>query len=232
MMTSRERVQSAINFRPPDRPPIDMDLSLFAYCALLEHLRLPAYDISSPNSAMEVLPDPAVMSTIGIDIVSLKPGERRPLHSGSIEELPAVITDKWGVTRKLIPHSSGAYYETVSHPLAGAGYEELKSHAWPECNPDDTDEVLLSRAKELHETTGLALMGRFGGPILEIAVALIGMEEWYIRLVTDQGFVRCSQIWSIDYHGNHVLRNEVGGLELWEAPTRAQEPEGKVTVRF
>jgi len=65
-----------------------------------------------------------------------------------------------------------------------------------------------------------------------------GMQIWDItdpdrpKMVTDQGFQRCSQIWSIDYHGNHVLRNEVGGLELWEAPCRAQAPEGKVTVRF
>lgn len=65
-----------------------------------------------------------------------------------------------------------------------------------------------------------------------------GMQIWDLtdpdrpKMVTDQGFQRCSQIWSIDYHGNYVLRNEVGGLELWETPCRAQEPEGKVTVRF
>jgi hypothetical protein len=63
-----------------------------------------------------------------------------------------------------------------------------------------------------------------------------GMQIWDIRnpdrpeMITDQGFVRCSQTWSIEYHGNHALRNEVGGLELWEVPVPAQAPEGKVTV--
>ena len=64
-----------------------------------------------------------------------------------------------------------------------------------------------------------------------------GMQIWDItdpdrpRMVTDQGFVRCAQIWSIEYHGDHVLRNEVGGLEIWETPIRPQAPEGRVEVR-
>ena len=54
-----------------------------------------------------------------------------------------------------------------------------------------------------------------------------GMQIWDItnpdrpRMITDQGYQRCSQIWEIDLHGDHVLRNEVGGLELWEAPVLA-----------
>ena len=189
-MTSRERVQNAITFNPPDRPPVDMDMSLLAYTALLKHLKLPVAEISAPNSAMEVLLDPSVLSQIGIDIVSLKPGSQRFLRSGTLEELPAVTTDSWGVTRKLIPNAGGAYYEIISHPLAGADLGELSTYAWPECDPDNVDEDLRDRAKELHETTDLALMGRFGGPIMEIAFALLGMEEWYIRLIDDTAFVR------------------------------------------
>ena len=45
-----------------------MDMSLLAYTALLKHLKLPVAEISSPNSAMEVLLDPSVLSKIGIDI--------------------------------------------------------------------------------------------------------------------------------------------------------------------
>ncbi len=63
-----------------------------------------------------------------------------------------------------------------------------------------------------------------------------GMQIWDIRnpdrpeMITDQGYERCSQTWSMDYHGNYALRNEVGGLELWETPIPPQAPEGKVTV--
>lgn len=63
-----------------------------------------------------------------------------------------------------------------------------------------------------------------------------GMQIWDIRnpdrpeMITDQGFDRCSQTWSMDFHGNHALRNEVGGLELWETPIPPQAPEGKVTL--
>jgi len=64
-----------------------------------------------------------------------------------------------------------------------------------------------------------------------------GMQIWDItnpdrpELVIDQGYDRCSQTRTIGYHGNHVLRNEVGGLETWETPIRAQAPSGKVEVR-
>jgi len=63
-----------------------------------------------------------------------------------------------------------------------------------------------------------------------------GMQIWDITnpdrplLVTDQGFVRCSQTWAIEFNGDNVLRPEVGGLELWQAPVRPQAPEGKLTV--
>ena len=189
VMTSRERVTDAINFRAPDRPPIDMDLSLNAYCALLEFLRIPGVDIPAPSTAMEVLPEPAVMSSIGVDIVSLKPGKRRLLPNSSRHELPENTTDGWGVYRRLIPNPSGAYYEVVSHPLAGAGRAELETYPWPECNPDCIDEELRARARAIYEGTDLALTGRFGGPILEIASGLLGMEEWYTRLVADPDFI-------------------------------------------
>ena len=65
-----------------------------------------------------------------------------------------------------------------------------------------------------------------------------GMQIWDITnparpvMVTDQGFVRCSQTWSMEYHGDHALHNEVGGLELWRTPIRPQAPEGEVGVGF
>ena len=65
-----------------------------------------------------------------------------------------------------------------------------------------------------------------------------GMQIWDItnptrpQMVTDQGFTRCAQTWSIEYHGDCALHNEVGGLELWKTPVRAQAPEGEVRVEF
>lgn len=49
-------------------------------------------------------------------------------------------------------------------------------------------------------------------------------------IVQELGYDRCSQTWGIEFHGNHVLRPEVGGLEIWESPTLSQAPLGKVTV--
>ena len=164
-----------------------MDLSLGAYLSLIEHLGVSALQIPLPNAGMEILPDPTVMADLGVDILSVKLG--RPQFLDTAEELPAEITDGWGVTRKLTPHPTGAYYEIISHPLSGAGRAELEDYTWPECDPDEVDEELRTRARNLHSATEFALMGRFGGPILEIAAALVGTEEWYVRLIDDSEFV-------------------------------------------
>jgi hypothetical protein len=63
-----------------------------------------------------------------------------------------------------------------------------------------------------------------------------GMQIWDLRhperpeLMTDQGFERCSQTHSIEWHGDHALRNEVGGLELWTTPVSPQSPSAAVVV--
>ena len=189
-MTSRDRIQNAVNFLPPDRPPVNIDMSLFAYRALLEHLNRPLDNITWPNTAMEVLPDPEVLSEIGIDVISVKPNTPRYMRSGILDELPETLTDGWGITRRLTPQANGAYYEIVDHPLAGAELRDLDRYSWPICDPSDTNEDLRRRAANLHDTTDLALMGRFGGPVIEIAFALLGMEEWYVRLVNDRIFIQ------------------------------------------
>ena len=44
-------------------------------------------------------------------------------------------------------------------------------------------------AKYLFENTELALTGRFGGAITEVALNMLGMEEWMIRLAKDPEFI-------------------------------------------
>jgi uroporphyrinogen decarboxylase len=48
---------------------------------------------------------------------------------------------------------------------------------------------LRAYAERLYRSTDLALVGRFGGPILETACDLLGTEEWHIRIASDRPFI-------------------------------------------
>lgn len=189
-MTSRERVTASCTFRAPDRVPVDLNLTLFAYQSLLEYLGSRLRAIPQPNAAMEVVPDPSVLRQIGVDLISVKPGREEKLKKGvSVDDLPQTTTDGWGITHKLVRQSAGAYYEIVSNPLGGATLADLEDYPWPACDHGGKDAALHDSSQALYCQTDLALVGRFGGPILEIAAGLVGIEEWYLRLATDRPFI-------------------------------------------
>ena len=184
-MTSRERVHAAISHQAPDRVPIDINITLEAYENLKQHMGLEQDGNPAPNLAMEVIPDPSLLQHLGVDLVSVKLGGM----AQAPPQLPTTVTDSWGVTRRLVHQSVGAHYEAVTHPLAGSTIEGLDDYGWPDPRPYKRAQALRKRARELHDNTDLALVGRFGGPILELASDLLGTREWYLRLATDEEFV-------------------------------------------
>ena len=182
-MTSRERVIAACSHLPPDRVPIDLNLTLTAYRNLKKYLHIEDSEALAPNTAMEIIPEPHILERLGVDLISVK------LSSGKGGgELPETITDSWGIKHKLVRQTSGEYYEVSANPLAKATKKDLKDYPWPTTDVGEKADSLRERAKHLHEKTDLALVGRFGGAILEIAASLLGMEEWYVRLAADQEF--------------------------------------------
>ena len=81
MMTSRERVLNAVEFKPTDRLPLDLSgmrstgISVFAYPGLVEALGLPprrprVYD----TGQMLALPEPDVLDALGCDCVVVEDG--------------------------------------------------------------------------------------------------------------------------------------------------------------
>lgn len=196
-MTPRERVHAAASHRPPDRVPIDLNITFPAYAALLNFLDIHVDALPAPNSAMEVIPDSDVLSLLGVDLISVKFGDRSTAGSSTRSrgihdiagDLPESISDAWGLTRRLIAQKEGAYYEITDHPLAAATIADLGSYAWPGSPTAEKIKSLKEHARGLYRGTELALVGRFGGPIMEIGAGLLGMEEWYARVATDGRFV-------------------------------------------
>lgn len=185
--TSRERVKVALEHREPDRVPIDINPVSDFYVSLKRHLGLEIQEELHPNSAMEVIPHPKVLSELGVDLISVKLGS--PKTGKIAPRTDGLAEDEWGVVRKRVFQSAGgSYLEVVHSPLAGVTTGDLKKYPWPVPALPGRGEGAEQVARRLYEETDLALVGRFGGPIIETCVYMLGWKEWLVKLGTDPEF--------------------------------------------
>lgn len=157
------------------------------YLSLKDYLGLEIREEPKPNLAMEVVPHPRVLHELGVDLISVKlgspRGHRPPQRKDGLTE------DAWGVLyRRVDQPGGGSYLEPVHHPLADASIDDLEKYPWPDPSAPGRGEAAEAAAKRIYEDTDLALVGRFGGSILETALYLVGWETWLIRLATDPEF--------------------------------------------
>jgi len=183
-MTSRERVAAALNFQTVDRVPADLNLSYHAYLKMCEKTGFTAGSLPKPSLAMEVTPDPRFYEKLGVDVYSVK-FDGCATFDGTLKE---TATDVWGIPYRRVFQQSGALYEVDGHPLMGATIEDLESYPWPAAPAEAMKASLRDEVQRIYESTGLALCGRFGAPIMEVAVGLLGFEEWFMRLLTEPEF--------------------------------------------
>jgi uroporphyrinogen decarboxylase len=187
--TSRERVVAAINHREPDRVPIDVQCGLDFYLNLKAYLSLDFEEELAPSFHREVVPHPIVCEKMGWDAVSVKLVNPKK-HYSSAEQAADEFVDAWGVGRKRIsPSGGGSLLEAVSHPLAEAAtLDDLEAYDWPDPFVPGMGEATEKKVRGLFENTDLALIGRFGGTIIETAIDLMGFETWLVATVTNAEF--------------------------------------------
>lgn len=184
-MTSRIRVERALRFAAVDRVPADLNLSYHAYLNLCAALKFPPEPLPKPSLAMEVCPNPRLYTLLGVDVYSIKFGGDATFDGS----LANTATDSWGIPYQLVLQPAGALYEVSGHPLASATIADLESYPWPAAPSPAAKAALRETARRIHYTTDLALCGRFGAPIMEVAVGLLGFEEWFVRLAAEPDFV-------------------------------------------
>jgi uroporphyrinogen decarboxylase len=187
-MTSRERVQKSINHEEPDRIPFDLNPLFDFYIELKNYLKLDLKENVKHNLAMEVIPHPDVLKKLNVDIISVKLGS--PKTSSTEESANGLVRDAWGVLFKLVSQPAGGrYYEAIESPLKDATIDDLEKYPWPVADLPGRGEGAEKSAKRLYEDTDLALLGRFGGPITETALFMLGMENWMMRLALEPDFI-------------------------------------------
>lgn len=175
--TSRERVCAVLRHEEPDRVPVDVQCGLDFYLKLKSYLGMDFDEPVEANYFREVIPHPRVCARMGWDAVSVKLSKPRKVVDNFIE--PAEVKDAWGVQRKrIILPGGGIQYEAVTHPLENASLDDLETFPWPDPYPPGTAEATEKQARWMFENTELALIGRFGGTIIEQAIDLMGFEKW------------------------------------------------------
>jgi len=188
--TSRERVIAALEHREPDRVPVDLNPLLDSYTKLKSFLGLEIKgEDLKPTSFGEVIPHPQVLDVLGVDLISVKLSS--PKKSAQSPVRDGLIMDEWGVGyRRVYQSGGGSYLEAVFHPLAEASMEDLQEYPWPDPHAPGRGDGVEATAKRLYEDTDLALVGRFGGPIIEVALNMMGFENWLMAVVTQPDFAQ------------------------------------------
>ncbi len=215
-MTSRQRVLKSIRHEEPDRLPIDLGgmastgIMAIAYARLKEHLGIQngairIFDMGQQLAEVE----PEVLSRFDVDVVSLgnSLGEAPPefwkpwrLPNGApcqvavgIDVRPDEENGGWliwenGIPTQRMPAGS-SYFSEAFHPLAQLTTpEELKLVPRPTISDEDL-KFLELRAKALYENTDFAIIGSFGGSVLEAGNSLRGFTRFMMDLAEGGTFV-------------------------------------------
>jgi uroporphyrinogen decarboxylase len=179
-----------MNFREPDRVPIDLTITTKPYIGLRAALGMPPEEHLRASAFTEVTPHLEVLEALGIDLTFVK--LRKPHNWQAPPPLADGSTmDEWGVGRKRVFISEDVFLNEVSYsPLAEATIDDLERYPWPDPHDPGRTENLEVDARTIFEETDLALMGRFGGTVLEQAAYLRGWEQWLMDMVINVDFAR------------------------------------------
>jgi len=196
-MNPRERVMSALNHQEPDRIPIDLGGSICssihkeAYVELKQHLGMDLEEIELVDYVQQ-LPylDEGLLERFGVDfrMVQLPAATAPGLNVFEEGDYYAFI-DRWG-SKLHMPKEGGLYFDWVDFPIKEPTMSALDNYAWPQPDPPAYNAQLREQAKVLYENTDYALVGSavIGGGIFEQPARTMGLEDFFIALVTEPKF--------------------------------------------
>ena len=189
--TSRERVEATLNFEEPDRVPMDITIRKIPYERLRDYLGLPAEETKG-NRFGEVSPGLDVLKALGMDMTFIK--LRKPANwTAPPPTDEGIMFDEWGVGHKEVRvPGAGVLLEPVVSPLKNMEPDDIDLDAYPWPDPHDPGRIagLAEDTRTFYEESDLALMGRFGGTIMEQAAFIRGYEQWMMDLVLYPDFAK------------------------------------------
>ena len=215
-VTHRERVLAALEYREPDRVPMDVGSARFTGMvkAAYEGLR-GRLGFGEPGAIIERMQqlvgmDERVLDALDVDVRAFAQG---PADGARDIELPGdCYQDEWGVVRR--KPAGCHYYELTHSPLAGEiSAEDIARYPWPDPADPGITRGLREQAVRLRES-GYAVMYNARFNIVHTAQYLRGFEDWYLDLGQNHGLFRSliQAITEILVELNHRTLAEVGDL--------------------
>ncbi|GAB4565472.1 MAG: uroporphyrinogen decarboxylase family protein [Anaerolineae bacterium] len=211
-MDSRERVLTALAHKEPDRVPIDFGgmrstgIMALAYAPLKRYLGIEegSIDVYDVGQQLAWVEEPVKqrfsVDVVALDLDALGPWQPYTLPDGTPARLPAryrierapdgsqyILDDEGRRVAHMPP--GGYYFDGIYRPLANAEtIDDLKRYKWSG-RTDDELQRLRKAARFLYEETDYAIMGAFGGNILEAGQGLRGWEQFMIDLAIGGPFL-------------------------------------------
>lgn len=217
LMTSRHRVRTALEHREPDMVPIDFGamrstgINAMAYGRLKRYLGIEKGNIKVYDVFQQLAePEEEILKIMGADVIQLHRYEpafginiarwkKYQLQDGAECLVPydfnPVVNEKGdleiiqdGVVIARMP-KGGFYFDTVYHPYENVKtMDDIDKIPIPEIS-DEELEFLRKRAKELYETTDYAILGSFGGNIIEAGQSDWGYERFFIEMALNPDLI-------------------------------------------
>ncbi len=200
-MNYRERFEAAVNLKPVDRPPFDLEgtpMSKIMTSRLWDEL-CAALGVAGENRRELAL------RKLDIDF---RPVGGMPTPQGPLARRisPTRSTDDWGVERALV----GSDWQIVKAPLKDASLEDLDAFPWPDAARVDPRQIDAWRdeAKRLWEETGYVVACEhpvYG--VLELGCWMCGFDDFLYRLAGEPEFV--------ERFFGHVWRYQADIIDLY-----------------
>ncbi len=196
-MNSRERLQTTLQHREPDKVPLDLGgnqtgIHRVAYRKVLDY-----YGLDEDMVIMDIVqqlaaPSEEVLELFDIDTRYIRPGMFLP--PPELKEVKSGfwgITDGFGVTWAMPGDrpGEGLYCDIIEHPLADLNYEDLDHYDWPDGKDGTPFKGLREYAERLYNDTNYALVSGITGVVFEICWYMRGLERLYIDMLEQPHYV-------------------------------------------
>ena len=200
-MNYRERFEAAVNHRPVDRAPFDLEgtpMSLILSGRLWEDL-FAALSITGETRREELLR--------AFDIDFRRVGGMPEPEGSLARQIDARHNvDQWGIGHALV----GNDWQITNNPLKDATIEDLNAFPWPDAARIDRKVIGAWRdeAKRLYEETDYVVSCEH--PVLgvmELGCWMCGFDDFLYRLAGEPEFVEC--------FFEHVYRYQRGVIDLY-----------------
>lgn len=221
-MNSRERLETSLNHKEPDKIPFDLGGSCvtgITITALKKYLEFKGNDnvtVATRHLTQQlgVVPE-ALLENLSVDVRGVWPN---PPTSWVLDikedEQYQYFTNEWGIGWKM-PKIGGMYYDMQVNPLAGIDtVEGLIKYPWPD--PDDPSRYagMREKAKEIYGRGYAVTVGNISAGLSELPGWLRGYENWYCDLALDPEYANTllDITTEIQYRYIDRMLDEIGDL--------------------